>query len=300
MKAKKEKVTVYSLSDFTSISALEIGETSDFLIKVDQTYISHELFDSYFRSNFFVVFLVTKGEVKININLKQYRAKKNGMIVITPNDLKQSAVSAKTSMLSAIAFTSDLFTKSGMAKNVSEMFNYFSSQYSPLWQLDTTDGLVMETLFDQVDQRYKALKTHPFGNELFYASFHIFIWELAGLGKKYAVVDDIHRSRKEDLVIKFTTLVQQQFKYERSVQRYAAQLNITARHLSETVKEISGRTAGEIIDDFVVQESKVLLGNQQLSIAEVAEELNFCEQSFFGKFFKRLTGVSPRAYRKLL
>jgi AraC family transcriptional regulator, transcriptional activator of pobA len=64
------------------------------------------------------------------------------------------------------------------------------------------------------------------------------------------------------------------------------------------VKEITGKTAGEIINDFVLLEAKMLLDNPSLSIAEIADELQFSDQSFFGKYFKRLTGMSPKEYRQ--
>jgi AraC-like DNA-binding protein len=84
---------------------------------------------------------------------------------------------------------------------------------------------------------------------------------------------------------------------QRNVNTYAEQLSITPKYLTETVKEITGKTAGEIIDDFVLLEAKLLLDNPALSIAEIADELHFSDQSFFGKYFKRHAGVSPKEYR---
>lgn len=126
------------------------------------------------------------------------------------------------------------------------------------------------------------------------------MFEMGGLSKKYAKAGSTYLSRKETLVMNFTRLVQKQFRWQRSINRYASQLNITPKYLMETVKEISGKTAGEIVDDFVVQESITLLSNNELSIAEIADELHFSDQSFFGKFFKRHTGKSPKEYRKSL
>jgi len=56
-------------------------------------------------------------------------------------------------------------------------------------------------------------------------------------------------------------------------------------------------SASELINNFVIQEAKSLLNYTRMSIAEIAEELNFADQSFFGKFFKRAVGVSPYQYR---
>ena len=64
------------------------------------------------------------------------------------------------------------------------------------------------------------------------------------------------------------------------------------------VKEISGRTAGEWIENYVTVEAKVLLRSTDLTIQEIASRLNFTNQSFFGKYFKHQTGMSPSEYRK--
>ncbi|HET7002155.1 MAG TPA: helix-turn-helix domain-containing protein [Puia sp.] len=106
-----------------------------------------------------------------------------------------------------------------------------------------------------------------------------------------------HVTRKENLVKTFTQLVQKQFRSLRNVTTYAEQLNITSKYLTEAVKEITGKTAGEIIDDFVLLEARLLLDNPSLSIAEIADELHFSDQSIFGKYFKRHTGLSPKEYR---
>lgn len=104
-------------------------------------------------------------------------------------------------------------------------------------------------------------------------------------------------SRKENLVRDFTELVQKHFVDDRKVKNYANKLNITPKYLSETVREISGKTAGDIIDLYVIQEAVLLLNNSKLSISEISDRLNFSNQSFFGKFFKRHTGLSPKKQR---
>ena len=98
--------------------------------------------------------------------------------------------------------------------------------------------------------------------------------------------------------MKFVNLVQQQFIKRRDLQSYSTQLHVTSKYLTETVKEVAGKTAGQIIDDFVVQEAKLMLDNPRLSIGEIADLLHFSDQSHFGKFFKRNAGISPKLYRR--
>lgn len=104
-------------------------------------------------------------------------------------------------------------------------------------------------------------------------------------------------SRGYALFYRFIVAVENNFKQERSVSSYADMLCVSPKHLSAVVKEVSGRTAGEWIDLYVVAEIKRLLMSTDLSIQEISCKLQFVNQSFFGKYFKSHTGMSPREFR---
>lgn len=99
------------------------------------------------------------------------------------------------------------------------------------------------------------------------------------------------------LTEKFLSLVQQHFKKERFLDYYAKELEVSTKHLSRTVKETTGFSAVEWIDRFVILEAKVLLKSTTMSIQQISVELNFASQSFFGKYFKKHTGSSPKDFR---
>lgn len=98
---------------------------------------------------------------------------------------------------------------------------------------------------------------------------------------------------------KFMSLVQQNFKSERFLEFYADQLQITPKHLSRTIKALTGSTAVEWIERYVILEAKVLLKSTNLNIQQIADELNFHSQSFFGKYFKKKVGMSPKDFRNM-
>jgi len=104
-------------------------------------------------------------------------------------------------------------------------------------------------------------------------------------------------SRREELLTRFISLVEKNFMRERTVLFYAKELCLSPKHLSTVIKEVSGRSAGEWIDSQVVLKAKMLLRNTGMTVQEISEALNFSNQSFFGKYFKHKTGMSPRAFR---
>ena len=106
------------------------------------------------------------------------------------------------------------------------------------------------------------------------------------------------KSRKDVIFEKYMREVLKHYKTERSVAFYADKLCLTAKHLSSVVKEMSGKTASEWIERFVILEARALLKSSDMSIQQIAEQLNFANQSFFGKYFKHHMGISPKEYRK--
>lgn len=104
-------------------------------------------------------------------------------------------------------------------------------------------------------------------------------------------------SRQGRMSDQFLSLVQEHFRKERFLDFYASRLEITPKHLSRTIKRQTGFTAVEWIERFVILEAKVLLKSSNLNIQQIADELSFPSQSFFGKYFKKQTGMSPKEFR---
>lgn len=103
--------------------------------------------------------------------------------------------------------------------------------------------------------------------------------------------------RKDDITYRFLSLVEANFHKHRDVTFYANTLCISPKHMSSIVKTVSGRTASEWIDSYVILEAKLLLRNTTMTVQEISAILNFPDPSFFGKYFKRLVGSTPRKFR---
>ena len=100
------------------------------------------------------------------------------------------------------------------------------------------------------------------------------------------------------LLRNFQKLIDQHYKDKKLVKDYAAMLYVTPNHLNALSKDVSGRSAGELIRDRIILEAKRLLINAQMTVAEIAIELDFIDNSYFSKFFKKYVGVTPEVFRK--
>lgn len=298
MSRKKTSGSVFRLAELAAdLNFTPPASIPGFSISLQIPEVNFDKLTAYFRSDFVAILLVTDGEIVLTINFKKYTARKNDLLIISPSTIKQLVSIKKGSRFCAFVFTTEFVSTTGMPGKAREMADYYSSQLSPLWKLNRKDAAFILSMARQLERRIRNSEA-PFGKELLQHQFCLFVYEMAKLSAIYAQPASLRLSRKENLLLDFTRLVQQQFRTQRSVQQYARQLNLTPKYLTETIKELSGRTAGEIIDEHVLLEAKLYLHNPEYSISQIAEALNFSDQSFFGKFFKRFTGLSPKAYRQ--
>ncbi len=140
-----------------------------------------------------------------------------------------------------------------------------------------------------------ADRNNPYGGEALV--FDVASYVFRSLYKCYEPFKNEITSNKGRMANKFLALVQENYKKERFLDFYASKLDITPKHLSRTIKSQTGFTAVEWIERFVILEAKVLIKSTNLNIQQIADELNFPSQSFFGKYFKKYTGMSPKEFR---
>ena len=123
------------------------------------------------------------------------------------------------------------------------------------------------------------------------------LYECIGMRSEPATMDVV-KSRGQVLFSQFIDLVVEHHREQHSVKFYADELGITPKYLSAVAEEQTGKNAKRWIDEHIALDAKVLLRSSSRDIQKVSKILNFPDVSFFGKFFKRLVGVSPKAYRK--
>ncbi len=147
--------------------------------------------------------------------------------------------------------------------------------------------------------RRKIREDRPFTSKALASLFEVLFYDALGI---YASRSEqgVRKTRREELLSEFIDILEKNFKTERAVSFYADKLFVTPKHLSAVLKEVGGRTAGEWIDNRVILEAKLMLRTTGMNVQEISSALNFSNQSFFGKYFKHLTGTSPRDYRSKL
>lgn len=127
--------------------------------------------------------------------------------------------------------------------------------------------------------------------------FAIFLLDLQNALEQTVISTGVPK-RTEEVFIGFIRLLPEHFMEHHDIPFYADALNISTTYLSRIVRQITGRTVLDYVNQFLVIEATFLLRTTDLSIAQISDRLHFSDQAAFSKFFSRLNGVSPKAYRR--
>ncbi len=183
-------------------------------------------------------------------------------------------------------------------KSVHELSSLFLfARNHPVFRLPEVRANFIRDTFFQMKDKISEPDNH-FRRQMVQSLFLTMVYEMCNVIYTAQVKNDGCNSRSEEIFTKFLLLVEANFRTERRVGWYSEQLCISPKYLSETIKMVSKRTPSEWIDSYVTMELRMLFRNTQKSIKEIAQELNFSNQSFLGKYFKEHVGMSPSEYRR--
>ena len=146
-------------------------------------------------------------------------------------------------------------------------------------------------------RRYLFSPDHPFRSECLRTTYGLFLLELNAIQER-AIRNRRFPKRIEELFFDFLRLVPIHFAEHHDVAFYASQLSITPRYLSQIVREVSGRTVVDYINEMLLMETSYLLQQTSLPIADIAVRLHFSETASLTRFFTRMKGINPSMYRK--
>ena len=108
---------------------------------------------------------------------------------------------------------------------------------------------------------------------------------------------DAKPTRRDEIVARFMQCVHDNYREHRELSFYADQLGLSLKYMSHVVFERTGRHPANWIKDYVILDAKTMLRGGRYTVLQIADELHFPNQSFFGKYFKEATGVSPKKWK---
>lgn len=249
------------------------------------------------KLSFTIGLIVLSGGMKVKINLEDFEARAGDAIVVFKGNIGEFCSLLPDTRMVVIAFSDELFN---VVKHINTALSIQQYIYTnPVFHLD-------EEFLDEALDIYKKMKAkmtetnniflegilHGYAQVLMYSAYNYFVQ------RKKNTDNSLECNRNQEIYKLFMQSVQKNYMHERSITYYAGVLCISPKYLSQVIKNVTGRLASEWIADYVILEAKALLKSNKYTVQQVCDILNFANQSFFGKYFKRKTGVSPKAYIK--
>ncbi|WP_205514042.1 helix-turn-helix domain-containing protein [Longitalea arenae] len=253
---------------------------------------AHEL---PYRNHYFEIVFEPNPTCEIRVDQYVFPAGNSRLFFISPYRLQScnGQPSANAGNGFTILFKPE-FIHSASRSGLLYDFPFFNHLKSPGILLNEHETSSIATLFNQIKQEYDDHSAHS--REIVRNYLNILLLK----GRKLYPLQNTTATgfnREQEIYNSFMQLVQDHFMKSDTLQLYANRLHISAKHLSMIVKKISGQSGLQVIHQARLHHAKSLLRQTNLTISQIADELNFDNQEYFSVFFRRLTGHSPSEFR---
>lgn len=288
--AKEKKFSVLKIRKHIADTKFR---TDDFVL----TSLSNiENYDEHSSLSGFAIGIVHSGTVKATIDGSAMEFRANDMFLLTDDKRVESFRVSKACVGYVIRFSRS-FVENIIVDVEDYMSVYMTFRSHTLLTIPERDAHRLHSvaaLLSEVISAQDYLYTEKIISSLFTTCFYT-LASILDVCRRSVTISHSHRS--SELLHNFMEMLTRDCGKERSVEYYAKQLDITPKYLSIICRKHMNRNASKVIDEAAIRKAKSMLMQSGLSIAEVAEKLNFVSQSFFGKYFKQRVGMSPSRFK---
>lgn len=274
--------------EFDIVEMIRSEGGCDFLIELNSTFPSMGAEESLLIRNGILIILSKNGNGEIVIDGKRYRLSSNNLVILPENHIISPITPALMEQVSIIAVSIDyiLSMPSPIDTNIFSYSRYISAIR------------VADDKFDDLMSYYKfiykeTLEESKYKAEIIRSIFYALILEIIAEYEKIFLIDTTRDIKADNLSDSFFRLLAANYRRYRSVQFYAEQLNLTPKYLSTAIKRVTGRPMLDWIHEAILIDAKMLLRTTDMTVQQIAEQLNFSSSSAFVQFVKKHTGHTP-------
>lgn len=299
----EKAITISQLAELEKISTEYCRLDNDYLLARLEGGLRRDRIRSSVPMRFdgLTFFLCRRGSMTVEINLEKHELSDNSLLGIGPDRMVNVDRVGAGDFDGYIFFLSRHFLEdTNIDLNIVNVQPQLSVDETPVMPLDAPEAEFAESILKVIYSNTTLndpLYARSIARSLVAAFCYLIMQKIA---RRQSVTAEAERPRSRRLLYahEFRLLVNKYHRRERSVAFYASKMFISPKYLSLVIKETTGRSAAEWIDDYVILEAKNMLRFSGMNIQQIAYELNFPNQSAFGKYFKHLTGLSPTAYQR--
>lgn len=237
-----------------------------------------------------------QGEAKVTVNLLSHTLRKGTMLILPMNSIIQYHDHSKDFKPYIVGFSPNLFGDGLQLRSVIPLMTEILE--NPLFEISESDSQLIVNCCKYISEK-STEHDHPYRMEimknlllsLFYEVSYIFQKQRSNMVLR-------QKTHNEEVMMEFGRLLKHHYRSERNVEFYADQLCLTPKYLSMLIKKTSGKSVPEWVRTALLMDAKIQLKYSTLTVQQISDMLIFPNPSFFGRFFKKYTGVTPLEYRK--
>ena len=245
-----------------------------------------------------VSMICVSGRIDMKIDLNQYTLTDGSTILILPGSFFQMLNVDKETKCLFMAISPDFIIHNNDVRLGIEFGRKLKGE--PIQHPDAKDLEEHITIYKELKRKLTD-KRYTFKEEVARSYLNILQCNVFQqfIEKTQLQQENKPTSRKEELFVKFMGIVKEYYTEHRNITFYAERLFVSPKYLSSIVHDVSGNYATDWINQHVILEAKAMLRTEGMSVKDVSNRLNFANQSFFAKFFKKHTGYTPKEYKAL-
>lgn len=245
-----------------------------------------------YQKDFYQVSLIlNSGNATANINEQSKNTLENTLYFLSTDHIFSWQRNTQTTGFVVYFKTAFL---NFLSSNFKNEFSFFNLSQQNFLQLENKQAIELASDFDKLYKEYYTPNTYRV--QILQSFLLSLLFKCKSLQELKGKANN-NPSKKQELVIQFQNFVTNCYIKHKQVWEYAKELNVSANTLNQTVKEVLGKTAKELISEKVIQEAKKLLKYTAYDISEIAYSLGFEEPTHFIRFFKNQTTATPKEYR---
>jgi len=286
---KRENIPSYKIAQIKNASSerdFEFYRFEYFVSDIDHLKHPH-------RHDHFAIFFVTHGTGHHVIDFQDYELKPQRIFFIAPGQV-HAWKSFEGVRGFVILFTQEFFSLTLQYQEL-RSYLFFNTAYQHTY-LDLGKDLSMHlrNIGENIETEHNA--HNNFSHNIIQSYVNILLFELARVYEQ-SIPATMAKDSVNQLIQDFEGLINKDFRNLHAVNEYAKKLHVTPNYLNTICKKHKGKPAGELIRDRLMLEAKRLLTHSDITIAQIAYNLNFEDNSYFGRFFKKYSGITPAAFR---
>lgn len=242
------------------------------------------------------ILICRKGKAVLSVNYKDWQLYEGAVITVFPNDVVELKDTIGSLQFEMLKYNPSLLREASLQL---EQTVYSSLREDRCRQDTPVVTNIINSMFSLLKVYFEQSECTCISQLVLYQlkAFFIGFHEYLQRNPQYRP-DDIKSYRVRELFNHFMMMLERDYKSYRDVKYYASMMHITPKYLTNIVRQVTGHTPKNIIDQYIILQLKMQLKRSSQSVKEIAWEYNFTDVSFFCRYFKQHTGLTPQQVRE--